>query len=40
MTTHEPLPVLYVPVLFLFAAGLVVALIVLAPIAWLVRRVR
>ena len=40
MTTHEQLPVLYVPVLALFAVGLVVALIVLAPFAWLHRRLR
>jgi hypothetical protein len=40
MTTHEQLPVLYAPVLLLFALGIMLALLVLAPIAWVSRRIR
>jgi hypothetical protein len=38
VTTHEPLPVLYAPVLLLFALGILLALIVLAPVAILTGR--
>jgi len=40
MTTHEPLPVAMVPMLAIFAVGLVLVLIVLAPVGWLAYRRR